>query len=118
MTGRVRLTPPVGRADRATFFRKVFFAEEKWRSTRDANGNRIELAVVRFDVEIGGQDLGTYELELDYRSYRNVRGRATTDLRLGSLAAELRRIDVTDWFLLIERGTGTHRLVITPTRPA
>ena len=96
----------------------MFFADEKWRSTRNAQGNRVELAVVAFNVEIGGQDLGMFDLEFHYRSYRNVKGRATTDLRLGPLAAELRRTIVIGWFLLIERGAGSHRLVITPTRPA
>ena len=118
LTGVIRLTPPTGRTDRPTFFRRVFFAEEKWRSARDANGNRIDVAAVQFEVELGGRSLGRYELRLDYGGYRDVRGRATTLLHLGSLAAELLRVDVTGWFLLVERGAGAHRLVITPNRPA
>jgi hypothetical protein len=118
LTGVIRLTAPAGRSDRPTFFRRVFFAEEKWRSTRDANGNHIEVAEARFDVELGGRALGRFELRLNYGSYRNVRGRATTVLHLGSLASELLRVDVTGWFLLIERGARVHRLVITPNQPA
>jgi hypothetical protein len=117
-TGVVRLTPPHDRSDRGTFFRRVFFADERWRSARDTNGNRIQIASITVDAEIGGHALGPKAVVVDYGKYRDVRGRATTVLHWGELMEELRATDVTDWYLLVERGPGAYRLLLTPTQPA
>ena len=117
MTGVVRLTPPRNVADRGRFFDRVFFADEAWRPARDSRDNPIRVADVLFGVELGERSLGPLELELVYAAHREVRSRATTNLHLGALAAELRRVDARGWYLLIERGVGAYRLVITPQRP-
>jgi hypothetical protein len=117
-TGVVRLTPPGSAADRATFFRKGFFAGERWRSARDGNNNKIQRAWITFDVRIGNRELGSHRLLVDYGPYRNVRGRATTVLHWGDLMTKLRANDRTDWWLLIERGTATHQLTIMRDEPS
>jgi hypothetical protein len=113
-----RVTPPRNVADRARFFDRVFFADEAWRTARDSRDNPIRVADVLFDVELGQRSLGPLELELVYAAHRQIRSRPTTNLHLGPLAAELRRVDARGWYLLIERGVGAYRLVITRSGPS
>jgi hypothetical protein len=118
-TGNVALTHIPPGHDQGTFFREEFFGAENWRRMPDENGKRTELATITADVEIGGDKLGRYELTAVYRPYRRARGRATTVLRWEELLPELRLRDVTDWYLLIERGgIGLYRLRLTPKEPA
>jgi len=116
-TGNVALTDIPEGYDRATFFRKIFFGAERWRRVEET-GKRTELATVAADIEIGADWLGRYDLTVVYRPYRSTRGRATTVLRWEAVLPELRARDVTDWYLLIERGdVGAYRVRLTPTAP-
>jgi HKD family nuclease len=118
-TGNVGLTDvPLGH-DRITFFRNVFFAAARWRSTTDGTGRRTELATIAADVEIGRRKLGLYHLVVVFRPYRSRRGRVTTVLRWGeALLPELRARDLTGWYLLIERGdAGIYRLRVIRNEP-
>jgi hypothetical protein len=117
-TGNVALTNTPPGQDRTRFFREVFFGKEDWRRVT-VDGKRSELATITAAVEFADEQLGTYSFELVFRQYRMSRGRATTVLRWGDLLEELKRRDVTDWYLLIERGdAGMYRLRFTPTEPA
>jgi hypothetical protein len=118
-TGNVALTHIPQGQDQGMFFRRVFFGAERWRRMPDENGRQTELATIVADVEIGTEDLGRHELTVVFRPYRRARGRATTVLRWGTLLSELHSRDVTDWYLLIERGdVGAYRLRLTPDQPA
>lgn len=119
ITGNVALTHIPQGQDRTTFFREVFFATENWRAITESDGKQTELAVIAADVEMSGHELGRHHLTLVFRPYRRPRGRATTVLRWESVLPELRARNVTDWYLLIERGDdGAYRLRFTPTEPA
>lgn len=116
-TGNVALTHAPPGYDRTRFFRDVFFGKEEWRRVQ-VDGKRSELAAINVEVEIGADQLGNHKLELVFRQYRMTRGRATTVLRWGDLLEDLRAREITDWYLLIERGdAGSYRLRITPTEP-
>jgi len=118
-TGYAELTHVPADQDRATFFRKVFFGAEAWRSSL-RGGRRAELADIQAEVAIGDVDLGRHTMTIAHRPYRKARGRATTVLRWGeTLRKELHDRDVTGWYLLIERAdVRTYRLRITPHQPA
>lgn len=118
-TGNVALVPVPADQDRETFFRRVFFGAEAWRS-EVSGGRRTEFAEIDADVSIGNRQLGHHRLTIMYRSYRRTRGRATTVLRWGDvLLGELHVRDVTGWYLLIERADlRTYRLRIIKQRPA
>lgn len=118
-TGNVALTDIPRDQDRATFFRNSFFAAETWRR-KDEGGRRTEMVTIDALIEIGPDSLGRQRLTVVYRPYRRQRGRATTVLRWGeTLLEELRRRDVTGWYLLIDRANvGNYRLRITPQEPA
>jgi hypothetical protein len=108
---------PAGQ-DRARFFRDVFFGAENWQE-RTQDGRRTETATISTDIEIGDDNLGSHELTLVFRLDRQARGRATTVLRWGPLLPVLQARDVTDWYLIIERGgIGAYRLRLTQTEPA
>lgn len=117
-TGNVALTHIPAGQDRITFFREVFFGAEQWRRTIDVDGQQTELATIAAEVEVGRERLGRYELTVVFRSYRSRRGRATTVLRWETLLPELQARNVTDWYLLIERGdNGAYRVRFTPKEP-
>lgn len=117
-TGNVALTHVPRDQDRITYFRKVFFGAERWRSEYQS-GKRSELATINAEIEIDADRLGRHAITLVYRPYRRERGRATTVLRWGeSLLEELRNRDVTGWHLLIERADpGSYCLRVTPRQP-
>jgi hypothetical protein len=116
-TGVVRLTPPPGRSDHASYFRDAFFARERWRGARDGNGNRLQLATIVVDAEIDGRPLGRHALTVDYGRHRDERGRATTILHWRGLLHTVQAADLTGRWLLIERGAGIYRLVVGRARP-
>lgn len=118
-TNLVRLTGvPRDVKNRAMYFRRVFFGAEQWRRQRDGNGNWLEVATISAQVRIGAKSLGTKEIEIVYGKHRDVRGRATTVLRWGDLLEEVLSQDLTDQYLLIERGRGSYTLTVTPEKPA
>jgi hypothetical protein len=118
-TGHVTLTDVPRHQDRPTFFRKVFFAGEQWQRRR-RKGETLETAEIDADVSLGGDERGRHRLTALYQPSRRFRGRATTVLRWGpGLIPDLRKRDVTGWYLLIERANmRTYRISITPNRPA
>jgi HKD family nuclease len=117
-TGNVALTHTPTGHDRETFFRDVFFGAERWHGTTDVEGRQTELATITAEVEIGGEELGSYELTVVFRRYRGRRGRATTVLRWGAVLPELRARNLTGWHLLIERGdVGAYRVRFMPQEP-
>ncbi len=115
----VRLTDvPQGIEDRARYFRLVFFRDEKWQERQDSEGNDIEVAAVKVRASIDGKDLGEREVEINYGEHRDVRGRATTVLHWGELLPEVLNHDLTNHYILIERGQGSYALSVTAKRPA
>lgn len=118
-TGNVTLVGVPTGYERNTYFRRVFFGAERWR-TQQIDGKTSELATICAEVEIGSDRLGECELTVLYRAYRSERGRATTVLRWGeTLLAELDRRDLTGAYLLIERADlRTYRLRVVDRQPA
>jgi hypothetical protein len=117
--GVVRLTPPPDAPDRARYFRQSFFAQEKWRR-KVIDGKPTYEATIEADVIIGGRSLGRRRLRVNEAAHRNdpPRGRATTNLYWGDLTDTVRTRNVVGWYVILERGAGAYRLIVTPHAPA
>lgn len=117
--GVVRMTRPPGlRIDPSTFFRRDFFAHERWQPHHDNRRNPLEVAEVAFEAYLEDRALGVKRLRVDYGEHRAARSRTTTVLHWDDLAHIVRRRDLESWFLLIEKGAGeVHRLTLTRRQP-
>ncbi len=118
-TGNLRLTRAGHPIDWRTFFRNDLFGTATWAPDTDSQGNPIEIAKVRFEVAIGGDDYGSYELTVDHGPHREA-GQANhvTVLHWGELAGILREEDHVGDFVVIERRSdGSFRLEIRPDAP-
>jgi hypothetical protein len=117
--GAVRITRPAGYdINPATWFRTELFVEEQWKRRLDHRGNRIEVADVTFDCYLEYRPLGRKRLRLDYGPHRADRSRSTTLLHWDDLGAFVQQRNLTEHYLILERGAGpVHRLTIRRELP-
>jgi hypothetical protein len=115
-SGHLTLTQGVHRIDTYRYFREDFFSSADWITV---NPLGREQAIVRFQVQARGQDLGIYDLIVDHNpAFESGQGNRTITLRWGSeLGAYLREsVDhVGDIVTLEALDDGTYRLMIDTT---
>lgn len=114
-TGKLRLTKSVHEIDHVTWFRNTLFAEETWEAEVRSGGKTYEVAKVPFTVEIGGEDLGTHTLLVDYALHRvsdqaNVPTVLAWGPELSKTLAETSRIG--EWVVISRLPDSTLRLTI------
>lgn len=118
-TGNLRLTQAGHSIDWRTFFRDDLFVTAPWSSSRDNQGNRIEIAQVQFEVVIRGRPIGVRELMLDHGPHRES-GQANhvTVLHWGALMPILQGTSYIGDYVVIERlANDGFRLEIRPDAP-
>jgi hypothetical protein len=119
-TGKLRLTKAGLDIDHITHFRHQLFGDETWEAEVRTGNVTYEVAMVDFRVLIGGQDLGTHTLMIDYALHRVAnQANVPTVLAWGTeLGRELARTSRAGEWVVIERLPGpTYRLTIQPDAP-
>ena len=110
--------------DQTVFFRQYFFQGVPWshqmmQSYRGRPPRPKEIAIVPFDVTIGGRHLGVHNLHVDHAPSRVAgQGNSPTWLNWSSLGGEIARGNYVNWYLVLERlANGTFRLSVQRTHP-
>lgn len=111
-SGHMTLTRSGHPIDGATFFRQVFFDTAEWRHEVGR-----EFAMVEFEVDLLGVNLGRHQLRVDYKpSFASNQRNRTSTLRWGDRLSLLLRseIDISRCFAVLERTlSGEFRLTVT-----
>jgi len=90
--------------DPKTYFRNVLFNGAAWRHGATATGQPLEIARVRFEVDLPGQRQRRMDLEVSYAPNREAaQSNYTTLLHLGPLSQHFSTQDMTGRQLTIER---------------
>jgi HKD family nuclease len=105
--------------DQKTFFKRHFFAGVNWAQQPMRTGRVKELAVVPFEVTLEGAPLGKFGFRIDHNEERIAnQNNSPTWLNWSSFTDQVRRHNLTDRYLLLERlSDGTFRMSITRSEP-
>jgi hypothetical protein len=105
--------------DAQTYFRRKFFEAATWVPERTNTGERRESAVIPFEVNILGQDLGVLRIKITYASNReSAQANYTSLLHIGPLAGQFASRNLTGtWLELSRRADGGFTLSITTNAP-
>lgn len=107
--------------DHKIWFRDEFFdGHVAWAIEPMRTGNVKEVAVVPFDVQIGDDHLGVYNITVDHAENRIAnQNNAPTYLNWSSLLSTIQASDYRGWWLELARmSDGTFSLRITPDEPS
>jgi hypothetical protein len=114
--GNVRLVEAGNPIDWRVWFRHDLFAAATWNEKRDRNRNKLEVAVVTFDVTIDGKSFGRVDLRVDHAPHRESgQDNHATILHWDSLSPLLRKKNYTGYVLTLQRmSDGSYRLDVSP----
>jgi hypothetical protein len=114
--GNVRLVKAGNPIDWKTWFRNDLFGLAAWKKARDRRKNKIEVAIVAFDVTIDGKSYGAVDLRVDHGIHRvSKQDNHATILHWDSLSSVLRETDYTGYVLTLQQmSNGSYRLDISP----
>lgn len=105
--------------DQKTWFRKIFFDQVMWRRERMRTGQIKESAEVSFEVFVGSDCLGTYELRIDHAPNRIAgQNNSPTWLNWSLLLPVILQKDFTSWYLVLEKHKSLYRLKLSRARPS
>ncbi|MGO9770083.1 MAG: phospholipase D family protein [Roseiarcus sp.] len=105
--------------DASSYFRDDFFKAANWKAEKTVTGEKRETALVRFEVDFLGEDLGELRIPVTHAPNREA-GQAnyTSLLHLGPLASRFQQQNLTGkWLGLRRRPGGGYTLSIRDTAP-
>jgi hypothetical protein len=102
-----------------TYFRRDFFQAANWASDETRTGETRETALVPFEVDLLGRNLGILHIPVTYASNREAaQANYTSLLHLSPLAPHFARRDMTGKWLVLDRRTdGRFSLAILDQAP-
>lgn len=105
--------------DFKTWFREELFGPADWAEEEMRTGNVKEVAVIPFDVIVGDESLGRYDLRVDHAENRIAnQNNSPTYLNWSSMIDVIRGSDFRDWWLELARlDDGTFRLRLLREEP-
>lgn len=115
-TGVLRLAKAGHDINHRTWFRQQLFAGVQWAQDHDSHGNSIEVAVIPMATSVGGQNLGTLNVQIDHAPHREAgQNNVPTVLHWGeTLGPLLRATDYTGHEVELQRlSDGSYRLDIS-----
>jgi hypothetical protein len=102
-----------------SFFRRNFFGDVGWTTTRMHTGRRKDIATIPFDVFIENRYLGQYSISVDHAPTRVAdQNNSPTWLNWSSLATEIKARDFRGHYLRLQRlSNGRFRLTLSRRQP-